>query len=86
MIIRDSELSIDRLWFRFEMNNITISERKCPVALSVINSHRNMLLVNIPSGYNPKLILTGNTYFLSNHGSVLLLSGSVKFEGCFDFW
>ena len=65
VIIKDSELSIDCLWFRFEMNNITIGESRCPAALSVINSetnnnlrlsnliivnsHSNILLVNIPS-------------------------------------
>ena len=97
VIIRDSELSIKRSQFRFEMNNVTISESKCPTALSVINSeinnyltllnliivnsHSNMLLINIPSRYSSKLILTGNTYFLSNQGSVSLLSGSIKFEG-----
>ena len=81
VIIRDSELSIKHSWFRFEMNNITVNESKCPAALYVIssetsnylrlsnliiiNSHRNILLVDIPSRYSSKLILTDSTYFLS---------------------
>ena len=38
-------------------------------------------MVNIPSSYISKLILTGNISFLSNQGSVSLLSGAIEFEG-----
>ena len=97
VIIRDSKLSIEHLWFRFEINNIILSESKCPTALSlinietnnylrlsnliIINSHSNILLVNIPNRSTSKLILTGNTYFLSNQGSISLLSCYIEFKG-----
>ena len=93
VIVRDSDLSIEYSWFTFEMNNIVINKSRCPTALSVINSktndhlrlsnllivnsHNNILSVNIPSSY---LTLTGKTYFLSNKGSISLLSGAIKFE------
>jgi predicted outer membrane repeat protein len=83
-------------WFRFEMNNIVINESRCETALSIIdsetnnylrlsnlfivNSHNNILSVNIPSSYVSKVILTGETYFLSNQGSISLLSGTIEFE------
>ena len=92
--IRDSHLSIVNSWFRFEMSSIVINESKCETALSVvdsetknylrlsnlliINSHSNILSVNIPSNYLSKVILTGETYFLSNQGSVSLLSGTLE--------
>ena len=95
--IKDSELSIEKYsWFRFEMNNITISESKCPVAISVvnsdihnyvrlsdltiINSHNNILSVNVIGSYGSKLVLTGNTSFLTNQGSVSLISGTIEFK------
>ena len=97
VIIKDSELSIEKSWFRFEMNNITISESSCPTALSVVdseiksylrlsnltivNSHSNILSVNVPGSYLSKLMLMGNTSFLTNQGSISLLSGTVEFEG-----
>ena len=84
-------------WFTFEMNNITISKSRCLTALSVvnteihysvrlsdltiINSHNNILSVNIPSSSSSELILSGNTSFLSNQGSVSLLNGAIKFKG-----
>ena len=81
----------------FEISNITISESKCLIALSVINSdidshvqlsiltiinsHNNILSTSIiGSGLRSKLILTGNTTFLSNQGSILLFSGAIEFE------
>ena len=91
-------------WFKFKMNNIVISKSWCLTALSVvnseinnnvrlsdltiINSHNNILSVNVLNSYVLKLILTGNTSFLLNQGSVSLLSGAIKFEGliCSDFW
>ena len=96
MTITDSDLSIEYSWFRFEVDNITISESRCQTALSIVNSdtynyvrlsdltivnsHNNILLVNIDS-YSSKLILSGNTSFLSNQGSVSLSNGAIKFEG-----
>ena len=90
VIIKDSKSEGDL--FGFEMNNITISESRCPVALSmvnldsdnvqlsdltIINSHSNILSVNIITS---KLTLTGNTSFLTNQGSVSLISGTIEFE------
>ena len=97
VVIKDSGLSIVKSWFRFEMNNITISESRCLTALSVIdseidyhlqlsnltivNSHSNILSVNIPGSYSSKLTIMGNISFLKNQGSVSLLSGAVELEG-----
>ena len=91
--IRNSELSIEHSWFRFELNNITISGSMCRAALSVVNSdtynyvrlsnltiissHNNILSVNIDSS---KLILSGHTSFLSNQGSVSLSNGAIEFR------
>ena len=48
--------------------------------LTIINSHSNILSVNnIPSSSSSRLVLTGSTYFLSNHGSVSLLNGAIEF-------
>ena len=98
VMISDSKLSIELSWFRYEMNNIVINESRCEAALSIIdsetinslslsnlhiiNSHNNILLVNIPSGYfsESEVILTGETHFLSNQGSISLLSGTIKFK------
>ena len=84
------------MWFWFAMKNITINKSRCPMALSIINSdvnrdiqlsdltisnsRNNILLVNIASEKS-KLRLTGKTSFLSNQGSVALLSGIIKFYG-----
>ena len=93
VIIKDSELSIEHSWFRFEINNIKVSGSTCQAALSVvnsetynfvrlsdltiINSHNNILSTNIGSS---KLILSSNTSFLSNQGSVLLSNGAIEFR------
>ena len=84
--------------FRFEMNNIVTNESRCEAALSVvdsetidflslsnlliINSHNNILSVNIPNSHfsESEVILTGETHFLSNQGSISLLIGTIKFK------
>ena len=96
VIIKDSMSLKQQAWFKFEVKNITISDSQCPVALSVvnsdvgydvrlsdltiINSHNNILSVNIIGSYGSKLILKGNTSFLTNQGSVSLISGAIEFE------
>ena len=85
-------------WFRFEMNKIVINESRCEAALSVvdsetfdclslsnlliINSHNNILSVNIPSNHfsDSEVILTNETHLLSNQGSISLLGGTIKFK------
>jgi predicted outer membrane repeat protein len=83
-------------WFAMN-NYITINRSRCSTAFSIFdsdvngadvqlsdltisNSHSNILLVNLASE-RLRLILTGNTSFLSNQGSVIILSGSVEFKG-----
>ena len=50
--------------------------------LTISNSHNDILLVTTRSrNTNSKLILAGNTSFLTNQGSVSLLSGEIEFSG-----
>ena len=81
--------------FSFRVKNITITKSRCPTALSIlnsdlynnmkfsdltiINSHNNILSVKLKDE-DSKLKITGYASFLSNQGSVLLLSGTVKFK------
>ena len=73
------------IWFLFAMKNVTIVKSRCPTALSIVNSDLNsnvqssdltiinsrndILLLDIASETS-KLILTGDTSFSSNQGSV----------------
>ena len=49
--------------------------------LTIVNSHNNILSVSIIGSENSKLILSGNTSFLTNQGSISLFSGTIEFEG-----
>ena len=94
-VVRDIQITRLSMQFSFAMKNITIDGSRCPTALSIINSdlssnvqlsdltiinsHNNILSVKLDSE-DSILIITGCTSFLSNQGSVLLLSGTIKFK------
>ena len=48
--------------------------------LNILNSYKDIISVN-GKNKDTKLILSGNTSFLANQGSILVLHGAIEFEG-----
>ena len=97
--IQESKILGDGGELHFKMSNITIGESKCHMALQIIDcdtsghiqlsdltivdSYENIMLINIGSD---SCELTGDTSFLSNQGSVSVLSGKILFNGTVHFY